>query len=110
MSAARYSGPDDPVTSFAPAFTAVVSASARALASSVLVSASWPIPADGAGPGSGLDTVACSAATVGCAPGDGAALASHEATPNATNAVTVATPRTQPHLGYVIVCPPDVDL
>src|SRR5690349_1802469 len=99
MSAARYSGPADPVTSFAPAFSAVVSASARALPSSVLVSASCPIPADGAGPGSGLETVACSAGTVGDAPGVGAALACHEATPNATTAVTVATPRTQPHLG-----------
>src|SRR5690349_10118508 len=109
MSAARYSGPADPVTSFAPVFSAVVSASARALSSSVLVSASWPIPADGAGPGSGWDTVACSAAAaVGVVPGEGAALASHEAIPKAITADTVATPRTQPHLGYVIVCPPDV--
>src|SRR3569833_3722902 len=106
MSADRYSGPAAPDTSFAPDLSAVVSASARALASSAAVSASCPIPADGAGPGSGLDTVACSAATVGGAPGVGAALACHEATPSATTAVTVATPRTQPHLGYLIVCTP----
>jgi hypothetical protein len=57
-----------------------------------------------------LDTVAGSAAAVGDASGDRAAFASHEATPNAITAVTVATPRIQPHLGYLIDCSPQVDL
>jgi hypothetical protein len=68
----------------------------RARWTSLLVSASFPLPVAASGTGKGSDTFACSATAVGVGV-DGAAFACHEATPNAVTAEAVATPRPQLH-------------